>query len=157
MKKAFALIELIVSVAIIALFSALAIPQYNTYNNQLKLKKEMRRVMSVIELAKKKALSSDLYDPACGTFEGYRVTIVADSFSLIFLCDGSAQTIQTYNLDNNISITNGMGNFNFPPIGANINIPVSPITIKNSAIEKCLDIDITSIGIISIDETFVSC
>jgi prepilin-type N-terminal cleavage/methylation domain-containing protein len=157
MKKAFTLIELIISIGIIVVFSGLALPRYNNYNNELKLKKEVKRLVSVIELAKKKALTSDLYDSGCNEFEGYRVVVGTYSFGLNFLCAGMGQEIQEYLLDSNVIITAGTGNLDFPPIGANVNIPIGTIRFRSDSIDKCIDVTITSIGIVSTDESLFGC
>ncbi len=157
MKKAFTLIELIISIGIIMVFSGMALPRYNNYNNELKLKKEVKRLVSVIELAKKKALTSDLYDQNCSEFQGYRVAVGTYSFSLNFLCAGMEQEIQEHVLDSNIIISSGTGNIDFPPIGANVNIPIGTIRLRNDSISKCIDISITSIGIVSTNESLFGC
>lgn len=157
MKKAFTLIELIISIGIIMVFSGMALPRYNNYNNELKLKKEVKRLISVIELAKKKALTSDLYDQNCSEFQGYRVAVGTYSFSLNFLCSGMEQEIQEYILDSNVIISNGTGNLDFPPIGANVNIPIGTIRLKSDSISKCIDVSITSIGIVSTNESLFGC
>src|SRR3990167_3435835 len=68
----FTLIEIIITVAIIMLFSGLSIPRYNAYTQELKLRKESNRVKAVLDLAKKKAVASELYNQACTDFNGYR-------------------------------------------------------------------------------------
>lgn len=157
MKKAFTLIELIISIGIIMVFSGIALPRYNNYNNELKLKKEVKKLVSTIVLAKKKALTSDLYDQNCTEFEGYRITVGTYSYILNFLCGGMEQEVQEYTLDSNVIISNGTGNLDFPPIGANVNIPIGNIRLKSDSISKCIDISITSIGIVSTDESLFGC
>jgi type II secretory pathway pseudopilin PulG len=157
MKKAFTLIEVVISIGIIIVFAALVMPRYNDYNNELKLKKETRRIMSTIELAKKKALSSDLYNPSCTSFEGYRVEVAANSFTLHFMCEGAQQMIQSYPLDSNVSITTGTGNMDFAPIGANTSIPIGTIRLRNDSIGKCIDITVTPLGIVSTNDTLFAC
>ena len=145
--RAFTLIEIIIAVAIILLFAGLAIPRYSVLDQETKLKGQGNKLAEVLELAKKKANSSELYNFSCTDFNGYRVTIGVDSFSLNFGCSGAYETIQLYSLENNISITTGTGDFDFLPGGFGTNITISSVRLKSAAINKCVDLSITSIGI----------
>ncbi|MBI5127128.1 prepilin-type N-terminal cleavage/methylation domain-containing protein [Candidatus Roizmanbacteria bacterium] len=154
---AFTLIELIVTLSIILIFVTLTLPNFNIYSQQLKLKNDAQKFVDIFELAKKKAITSDLYDQSCSQFNGYRITLDANSYILKFGCAGVYQNIQTYNFDpNNTSIT-GVGDFDFPPLGLNINLSISAIRFKNTAINQCIDISVSRIGIININNSLVSC
>lgn len=156
-KKSFTLIELIITISIITLFTLITLPRFNTYNQQQKLKNETIKLIDVIELAKKKAFASDLYDQNCSEFNGYRLTLNNNSYILKFTCAGAYQDIQTYNLQSNISVITGTGNFDFPALGANTNLSINSIRLKNSIINQCLDISISTIGIISVNNNLIGC
>lgn len=156
-KKSFTFIELMIVVSVIILFSTIIIPQFNSYNQRQKLKNDATKLIDVIELAKKKAIVSDLYDTSCSAFNGYRVTVNGSSYILKFVCAGAYQDIQTYDLQPNISVISGTGNFDFPPLGVNINLSINSIRLKNSIISQCLDISLSSIGIISVNNNFIGC
>ena len=156
MKKAFTLIELIIILSLIMIFSTLSLAAYNNYNEQVKLKTEAKKLAQVIDLAKKKAYSSDLYQ-ACSNFLGYQVTVGAASYSLRFNCGGSYQTVQGYSFDGKVSVVSGIGSLNFPPLGLNTNITINSIRLKNSMTNQCLDISVSPIGVVEVNETLISC
>lgn len=156
-NKSFTLIEIIVTISIILLFVSLSIPRYNVYNQQLKLKSSLQKLVDIFELAKKKAITSELADKSCVQFNGYRLTLNADSYSLKFGCNGIYQDIQTYNFDNNVSIINGAGDFDFPPLGIGINIATAYVRLKNTSINECQDIYFNSVGIMTPSNSSIDC
>jgi Tfp pilus assembly protein FimT len=156
-KKAFTFIELLIIISIVILFTSIMLPRFNTYNQQLKLKSDANKVIAIFELAKKKAIVSDLYDQSCLEFNGYRITLSNDSYILKFTCAGAYQNIQTYNFESDDSVVVGSGDFDFPALGINTNLTIDLIRLKNSVINQCLDIDISAIGIISLNEALIGC
>jgi prepilin-type N-terminal cleavage/methylation domain-containing protein len=156
-EKGFTIIELIITLLIIGIFIVISLPAYNTFTAQQKLRNETRKLASIIDLAKKKSFSSDLYNPNCTDFNGYRVSITANNYSLNFGCSGSFQTLQTYALANNISITQGTGNLTFPALGLGISITINTITLKSTTINRCQSISISAIGTVDISDSQISC
>ena len=156
-SKGFTLIELIVVMGILSIFSGIFLAQYNENASQLKLKNEAKKLIDVLELAKKKALTADLFDKNCTDFTGYRVIISSGSYSLSFGCASVYSVVQNYNLLTNITATVGTGNYNFSPLMINPNFISNTIRLKNSAINKCVNISISPIGIVELNETLVSC
>ena len=156
-SKGFTLIELIITLSIILLFVSLTIPRYNTYTQQLRLKNDAQRISDIIELAKKKAITSDLYDKNCAQFNGYRITVDANSYIMKFGCSGAYQNIETYSFDSNITAISGTGDFNFPALGLNTNLAINSIRLKNSSLSQCVDITISKIGIIEINGALIDC
>lgn len=159
MKKSFTLIEILVVTSISLVFLGLGLPRYNDYSSQLKLKNEGKKLVDVLELAKKKALSADLQDKNCADFTGYRITIPpsADSYSLLFGCASVYSVVQDYDLLTNITVTIGTGNYDFSPLMINPSFISNTIRLKNSVINKCVNISISPIGIIELNETLVAC
>ncbi len=155
-KKGFTLIEFLVVISIMAIFTGIGLAQYNTYTEQLKLKNEAKKLVDVLELAKKKSMSADLVG-SCDDFTGYRLTISSDSYSLSFGCASVYSLVQNYNLSTNVTAIIGTGDFNFPPLMANPNFTITSIQIKNSSISKCVTISISSIGLVELDETLINC
>jgi len=155
--EGFTLIELIVVIGIISIFSGIFLARYNENASQLKLRNEAKKLVDVLELAKKKALSADLFDKNCTNFTGYRVTIASGSYSLFFGCVSVYSTVQSYNLSSNMTVVTGTGNYNFSPLMNNPSFISNTIRLKNSVISKCLNISISPIGIIELNETLVSC
>lgn len=168
-SKAFTIIEIIVTISLVLILAVVAIPTYNTYDKQLKLKKETMDIFEVLKLAKKKAMSSDFSNPAvtpdpitgytCDNFSGYRVSFNSGSYSLLIGCAGAYQQIQSYNISspNTSIITATPFNIDFPPLGINTNIGVPTIRLKNTMISQCEDISLSQSGVIEVNQTLVSC
>jgi prepilin-type N-terminal cleavage/methylation domain-containing protein len=154
-NKGFTLIELIVVIGIVSLFTGISIAKYNENASQLKLRNEAKKLVDVLELAKKKALTGDLLDKNCADFRGYRVIIGSGNYSLNFNCGGTYTEVQNYNLTTNNSIIGGTGNYDFTPLMINPIFPATAISVKNSSINKSIKVNISSIGIIDIDETLL--
>ncbi len=159
----FTLIELLVVISIMLIFIGSTISQYNNYTEQTKLKNEAKKLVDVLELAKKKALSAELVG-SCDNFTGYKVTLSTNNYSLIFCCNSGCSdpaTVNTYAFNNaNISNLTGAATLNFPPLMSDVNLTVGSIRLKNSAINtanKCIDISISAIGIVELDEMLVGC
>lgn len=150
-KKAFTLIELLVVVAIIILFSGLSLSYYNNFTNEKKLEAGANKVYETLELAKKKTSSGDLSGETCDPlpFTGYEVTSSADrsSYSLNLCCEDSCDTlIHTYNFTSPIT-------FDHASLSIQFLVLTAPITgqtfiIKNTSLDKCINIDINSAGLI---------
>ena len=153
MKKSFTLIEILVVTTITLIFLGVGLVQYNTYTEQAKLKNEGKKLVDVLELAKKKALSADLQDKNCINFTGYRVSILSSSYSLLFGCTSVYSLVQNYNLTSNMTIISGIGDYNFPPLMINPVFPSDIITFYNSNINKIVELNVSSIGIFELDET----
>lgn len=157
--EAFTFIELIISITIIMIFAAVVLPSYNTYTNQQKLKGDTQKIADTLELAKKKAFSSDLYT-SCANFNGYQVSITnTTTYILRFGCNGSYQDINTYELksESNNTIVSTLGDFTFLPQGINTKISIGTIQVRNSILGQCLSITISPIGIININNTLFNC
>lgn len=156
-NRSFTLIEIIVTVSIILLLTGLTIPRYNTYTQQLKLKSEMEQIADIIELAKKKAISSELFDLNCNQFTGYRVTLNSNSAVLKFGCANVYQNINTFLFDSGITIIAGAGDIDFPPLAKNLSVPISYIRLKHTKLNVCQDIYISRIGIITTSTSTIEC
>jgi type II secretory pathway pseudopilin PulG len=159
--RSFTLIELLITTAIIFVFSGLSLAYYNNFTQQQTLKKEAQKLVNIFELAKKKASAGDLSGLTCdGGFNGYQVNVTNSSYSLLLRCGGTSVSpaVFSYSFPNNISITSGSGDYYFRELNLKIELPANPIIIiKNSNISKCLDITISSSGIITLSDNFISC
>jgi len=141
-------------------FGGLSLAYYNTFNQEQNLKNEAKKLVSAFELAKKKATSGDLSGLTCnGGFNGYRVNISSGGYSLSLRCGGVSVSPAVFSYSfpsgSNISIVSGIGSYNFREI--NISSTAGTIRVKNSSIAKCIDITISSAGIITISDNFISC
>ncbi|MCS6956232.1 MAG: hypothetical protein NZM02_00060, partial [Patescibacteria group bacterium] len=93
-------------------------------------------------------------------FSGYQIRIdsLGKNYEVYFGCDGNFSKIQNYSLSSKISFSQGQGTtFYFPPLGENINIATNNLILKNLSINKCINISITTNGIIEINDSLFSC
>jgi hypothetical protein len=135
---------------------------YNNFTQERNLRNEALKLANTLELAKKKASSGDLSGLTCnGGFNGYRVNLTSSGYSLWLRCGGNSVSpaVFSYNFpsSNNISITGGIGNYDFRELNLTSNSEIKTIQIKNSNISKCLTITISSAGIITLSDNFISC
>lgn len=157
-QSGFALVELLIVLTIIIIFAGLSLAYYRNFDEQKKLEGEAKQLVDVLNLASKKAHASDLSpDPNCSTFLGYRVIITTSStYELQFNCGGSYSTIQEYSLQSGVSFLIAGTSVLFKPlsVGTNLTNPVTT-TLKNSAINKCREIQINPVG--TVEENSVIC
>lgn len=158
-KKSFSMIEIIIVSSILSFLFLVNIANYNQYNEEIKIKNEAKKFIDVFELTKKDAYSSFLYDKNCLDFKGYQISInsTGKEYVVYFLCSTTSTEIKKYQLKENIFFINGANsNFRFYPL-TGVNIETTNLRIKNSNINKCLDISITNNGIINYAESLFSC
>ncbi|MFA6533001.1 MAG: prepilin-type N-terminal cleavage/methylation domain-containing protein [Patescibacteria group bacterium] len=167
--KGFTLIELLVVSVIILTFSGIILAQYNQQTQQLKFKNEAKKMIDIMELARKKAITSDLIPTPnvtpptfCTDFTGYQFILKTNSsYSLNYCCNSSCITVlNTYNLDSKIVITSPVAlpdSLVFTPLMKVFNRNFTSITLKNTVLNKCLVISISPIGVIELDENLTDC
>jgi len=158
--RSFTLIELLVTTTIILIFGGLSLAYYNNFTQEKSLKNEALKLVNTLEIAKKKANSGDLSGRTCdGGFNGYQVNVTSSGYSLSLRCGGASISPAVFSYSfpssSNISISGGTGNYDFREL--NLNSTSGTIRIKNLNISKCLDITISSAGIITLSENFISC
>lgn len=155
MKRAygFTLIETVVVIAIMMLFAGLSMTYFNGYAEEKKLESEEKKIIDILELAKKKAQVGDTSNYVCGEFSGYEVVFAGSSYFLKLCCDlscGSVYTIQEYKLGNNIVATiTGDPTIMFLPVTFRANITSTvTVTVKNTRLNKCIPIYIYPSGLV---------
>lgn len=160
-RPGFTIIELLVVISIGIIFAGMSLARYNTYSSQSKLISDGRKLVDVLELAKKKALSSDLLitpgtpQTFCSNFTGYKVVLSESSYSLNYCCALVCTKVQDYALVSGNTISSGLGNYTFTPLMINPFFSSSTISLYNSNITKTINININSVGVISLDETLL--
>ena len=162
MSKSFTLIELLVTTTIILIFGGLSLAYYNNFTQERNLRNEALKLVNILELAKKKASSGDLSGLTCnGGFNGYRVNLTSSGYSLWLRCGGNSVSPAVFSYifpsPSNISITGEIGNYDFRELNLTSTSETRTIQIKNSNISKCLTITISSAGIITLSDNFISC
>lgn len=154
-QKGFTFIELLIVITIITLFSGLSLAYYNTYNEDLKLEAEARKINDVLELAKKKASSGDVnLALACsGEFISYEVTVsTTTQYKMDLVCSGGKTLVYTYSIpaDRNITVGPAATTIPFYKLSTGTN-SAGDITlkVKNTSISKCINITVSPAGLIN--------
>jgi len=146
-KSGFTFIELLFTVTIMAVISAITLAKYNDFTERKKLETDAYKLVDVIELAKKKSITGDLYS-SCSNFQGYSINITLNSYSLRFYCNGGYETIASYNFSTNNSVTSGEVNWKFNPIYGQLDTAAS-LTLQNSQSGKEIIISIAQSGLVT--------
>lgn len=159
-RSGFTLIELIVVIFIIILFSGMSIAYFGTFGEEKKLVDEVKRIEATLYLARSKANSADAADPStCTDFRGYRVSFVDPStFDLEKNCGGTYTLIQEHVISQGITISSSTPlRVLFRPlnVGTDLTAPTT-ITLRNAKTSSCIDISLTPLGVIN-EGTKTSC
>lgn len=167
-NNSFTLIEFIVVIGIIAIFTGTFLAYYNNFTEQSELRTEARKLVDVLELAKKKASSGDEPAACAGGFNGYKVNFNSNSSYILQSCCGNTcSNVNTYQLSSNITIYSSVPNcIKFRHLSAGTDTTAtgcsaySPVRVKNSQLgttNNCFNITIDNAGIISLNETYLTC
>lgn len=162
--SSFTLIEIIISVSIIILFTGLGLASYNHQNQEQKLKEEGQKLVSVLELAKKKTYSGDKSNQTCNDFNGYQLLLNNSNQYLLKLCCNndcsSSFNIQTYSITSRFLSPSPGSYVWFQPLISELKFDSGTsltITIKNDHLNKCLSINISRFGLINLNDSLTSC
>ena len=156
--KAFTLIELIVVIGIIAFFAGMGTLSFSNFNQENKLKQEKERVVDELDLARKKALAPDQINCAAGLEEAYAFISDANSYSVQECCRDAVNTLSScvtttsYVFPANISRIVGTPQIIFYSVNKGSNGTSTPIRIKNTSIDKCLDVSVSTTGAITVSD-----
>lgn len=165
LNSSFTLIELLITVTIIFIFSGLSIASYNNFTQNQQLKNEAKKFIDVLELARKKSIAGDLSNRNCDNFNGYQIKTFANNnqnpdYQLSICCNSSCTQIviiKSYTIPDNINFQSE-NTFRFWPLSAKLNPPNDlTLTLKNQSVNKCLQITINKFGVINLNETLTSC
>jgi len=160
MKKAFTFIELLIVVTIMIIFSVLLLASYNNFTERKRLEAEGKKIVDVLELAKKKSISRDLSpdsDFICAEFGGYSVDFFSStSYRLIYHCEAVESTVKYYVLDKNLTVS-PVEEIQFNPyLGVTNEAGSIIIILANSLTDKCVNITIYTSGVIE-EGSIVDC
>ncbi len=154
-RAGFTLIELIIVIFIILLFSGMSLAYFGTYNNDKKLGEELKKLTTILYLARNKASAGDADPSVCTDFKGYRLNIQdAHTYSLDRNCGGVYTAIQTSTTIDPLIIDTPPSGFYpyyilFKPLNTGTDLTVTTnIVIKNPNSSQCIGAQITPLGVI---------
>ncbi len=167
-RKGFTIIELVMVFVVIAIFTGMTLPYFNSSTTSKKLEQEAKQIVDVIELAKSKAMAADVSNvPGCTTFRGYEVffdnpltsyrlrACCSDAGSPDALCSAfqdlqvyPIQSGQTIVLSANLASPNNFIHFVNLKLGTTLSSNAT-IKVQNASISKCIRITVDKIGLVS--------
>ncbi|NMB83757.1 hypothetical protein GYA28_00530 [Candidatus Roizmanbacteria bacterium] len=154
-NDSFTLIEIVLVIFIITLFSGMSLAYYNNYTEEQKLKAETEKIIDVLELVKKKAVSGDLSGQNCTNFLGYQVAFTSNQYSFKLMCEPDCGGTDCdlyenyFSLPTSLSLTSDNGSILFKPLSNGVNISsVNNITVTNNRLSKCKKISVAPNGLI---------
>lgn len=153
--SAFTLIELVIVIGIIAIFSGMSLASYVTFNDQKKLEQEAKKFSDVLELARKKTSAGDTTmcssaSPIVPEVNYYSVTFTSTTkYNLTAVCNvGTAQSF-SYNLPSNIAFSPKPADISFQRLNMGLSAGAQTITFKHTGLSKCCTVSIDTTGIIT--------
>ena len=151
-KKSFTLIEILIVISILVIFSGILLASYNNFTQIKTLEQEVNHLVDILSLAKGKTQAGDIEFDCTGMeeFGGYRVEISDTDYGLQQCCrdtltksiSSCGQYLNIYKFPSYISNLTGPINLDFAPLTGGVN--ESTLTLKNRYIDKCIDISIFS-------------
>lgn len=165
-QRAFSILEILLVIFIIALFSGFALPYFNSSTSTKKLDQEAKQLIDVIELAKAKASAGQADIPGCTIFKGYQVYFddPATQYRLRACCGAVPTDLCTFSQDIQLYKTQPDMTYAFSGSLASSNfIHYSNLTlgttlasngiiiITNTTINKCVKITVDKIGLVTED------
>lgn len=172
-KKGFSLIELLIVIGIILIFSGITLASYNTYTQEQKLETSARKILDVIDLARKKISAGDVSAGCTGNLLSYEIKKLPDdvTFEMRIICADSNNFIQSYVLSSDHSVqfesmnivgSNSIDSVRFLAVTSGVEVQnnlgeytVMPsnetveILLKNRIISKCYSIVLNSAGVVT--------
>lgn len=161
----FTLIELLIVVTIIFIFSGLSLAYYNNFTQEQLLKNEAKKFVDVLEITRKKTATGDLSNISkemCSDFNGYKEEINNQNYTLYICCNNDCSSkilIKNYFLSNGLKFESTPLSFQFLPLSAGMkpanSFPLN-ICLKNTNNNKFNKIIIEKSGVIKFEESLRS-
>ncbi|MDH7476137.1 MAG: hypothetical protein QHH09_01540 [Microgenomates group bacterium] len=151
----FSLIEILITVLVIIIFAGIGLANYNNFILDQKLKDEAKKLISVLELAKKEA-SSATASVACDInnkiYKGYQVIVDNNGYRLYRCCASCDDKLSDYSFLFGIKLKSDPSTILFRPLSSGITISGgNPIVLMNE-LNHSINILINIAG--TIEETF---
>ncbi|MCL4375003.1 prepilin-type N-terminal cleavage/methylation domain-containing protein [Patescibacteria group bacterium] len=152
----FTLVELLIVTAVILLMTGFSLASYNQYTEDRRLDAEANKVVNMLFLAHKKALSGDTSqcaDPAAELLE-YEVSFTASGLQISPSCSHGSADASTLNLETDIVFNPVPGSVTFAPLSGKIPGAGTEVIVYNNKNNRCKKITISAAGVI---DTATSC
>lgn len=167
-QNGYSLLEILLVIFIIALFSGISLPYFNASTSTKKLDQEAKQLIDVIELAKAKASAGESNIAGCTIFKGYRVVFdtppspptqyrlrACCASTPAQLCD-IPQDIQIYTIQPGMAYTFSANlasptnyiHFSNLKLGTTLS-GNGIIRITNASINKCIRVTVDRIGLVT--------
>ncbi|HLL60098.1 MAG TPA: hypothetical protein VK338_00100 [Candidatus Nitrosocosmicus sp.] len=148
-KFGFTIIELLIIIGVITLFSGMSLAFYHNFNEQKKLEADVRNLKSIIELTHKKAMSGDKSPCSDQTqpLQAYSIQYTSIYYTINNGCANPTEIARYSLADNNTLLSSGTIQFKISEPG--IIGDKQTFIIKNNAINKCNQISLDISGIIN--------
>lgn len=126
-KRGFSIIELLVVLGVIAMFSMVSLPYFVSYQKNIKLKNEVKLLATNLKYAQQLAVTEQII---------YQVILAPETKSYQIINSESAEVIKTVNLDDEVDFYNfTTSTFSFNATGAVLEYgQIVLINTKNSTV-----------------------
>ncbi len=154
-KSGFSLVEILIVVTIIIIFSGLTLASYNHYNQKKELEATAQKISDILELAKKKAITGG--QTCSDILRGYQVKFLdATSYELDEVCTNE-YSMQRFAINSYYSLTYSHSAIMFERLtGWLINDVDVTIKVKNSQTNQCVDISVSKYGQVNLGSVYTS-
>lgn len=145
-SSGYSLIEVIIVITIIVLFTGMGIAGYTRFNDQRIVDAESKKILNLLETARSKAMTKDIdsQDVSACDFEGYRViintTAMARTYSLLIKCNGTTSLARTISMSESLTVSTT------PQNPLSIDFAVATGSVPNCETDCMISINNTNIG-----------
>lgn len=152
----YSLVEIIIVVTIIVLFTGLGVASYSRFTAQQEVDGETNVILNLLETARSKSINRDLDQKSflnCEPFGGYKLKIdkTTQKYLLSVQCgaDGNYDAIRSFPMKATVGINAPVAEITFEPDTGNVSSCADQnciITIDNVTADRCKQITIPNIG-----------
>jgi prepilin-type N-terminal cleavage/methylation domain-containing protein len=154
----YTIIELLVVISVIGLFTGLTMNSYVQRERKETLKAITNEIRSVIELARSKSVNSEMPNGCTYiNFDGYGVETLVNSISLNYICSETITLVQNINLTKYSKTAISINDFYFEKTTGELFRQLSDpdsevIEIKHTILNSCNTIEVNKFGVITVNE-----
>lgn len=150
MSRGFTLIELIVTMALLAILVSGLLASYNNYNQSERVRTGAQSVKANVRLAQSRALSGVKPASGCTELVGYTVSFTVNAYSFQALCsEGAAGPTISLTLPAAVSFSPVPSSFTFGVLTRGLLNTENPVTITLTGFSKTYTLSIEPNGTIT--------